>query len=211
MQVQHKQAILVLRKLAIASVFIGANAMCTHATTLIPKIESQTSLNTKNFCKSDSDYYGIPREEIQRIYTFQGTNNRSYDLIYAYGNNKKNPGTNYVDGIYFAPKTWDENKDIAFRVDGISIIKEADGSQTLGFDVVGYAECIDRNAQVKGLMQESGIFVPPKKIAEEVLYLIANSKNNSTGYNYLDGGPLIKGMKSIERTNENLSILLIEE
>ncbi len=205
-----RQAILVLRKLAIASVFIGANAMCTHATTLIPKIESQISLNTKNFCKSDSDYYGIPREEIQRIYTFQGTNNRSYDLIYAYGNNKKNPGTNYVDGIYIAPKTWNENKDIAFSVDGISVIKEADGSQTLAFNVCGYKAYVDPVTHFADEAQVTGLFVPPKSVAEEILFLVANSQRNSTGYAFLDGAQLIKNMESIDRSNETLNSRIIK-
>lgn len=210
MQVQHKQAIVVLRKLAIASVFIGANAMCTHATTLIPKIESQISLNTKNFCKSDSNYYGIPKEEIQRIYTFQGTNNRSYDLVYCYSNNKRNPGTNYVDRIYIAPKLMDEVKDDAFRIEGISVIKEADNSQTLAFNVVGYKAYIDPDTHMAEKMQVSGLFVPPKSVGEEILFLVANNQRNSTGYAFLDGAQLIKSMKSIERSNETLDSRIIK-
>lgn len=218
MQVQHKQAIVVLQKVLIVTIFITISAMSAHATTLIgkdirdilSKIESQAFLNTIYFCKSDSDYYGIPREEIQRIYTFQGTNNRSYDLIYCYSNNKKNPGTNYVDGIYIAPKLMDEVKDDAFRIVGISVIKEADNSQTLAFNVVGYKAFVDPVTHISDALQVTGLFVPPKSVGEEILFLVANNQRNSTGYAFLNGAQLIKDMESIERSNATLESRIIK-
>lgn len=188
MQVQHKQAIVVLQKVLIVTIFITISAMCAHATTLIgedirdilSKIESQAFLNTKNFCKSDSDYYGIPLETIQRKSSFEGNNGEMYELILAYSNKLKNTehANDYVDKIYVHNSS---NRNLpAYLIDGIRIIQESNGQEKIAFTA---------NADIKfddGYLNSNGIFEFPEEPTNEIIDLIFNRSTNSTGYSFLN-------------------------
>ncbi len=198
MQVQHKQAIVVLQKVLIVTIFITISAMSAHATTLIgkdirdilSKIESQAFLNTIYFCKSDSDYFGIPKENIRAEYDFVGgsrVETKSYKALLVYSKNSQNKGTNYVDEIYFIPRDL-MNGEKAYKVDRIVSVEANDGSQNIGFYVDG--ERFEKEYGIDYLVSDSGVVIPDQNMAKNLLYLITNN-NNPYNFSFVNGKSIL--------------------
>jgi len=215
MQVQHKQAIVVLQKVLIVTIFITISAMSAHATTLIgkdirdilSKIESQAFLNTIYFCKSDSGYKDIPKETIQSKYSFVGNNGHNYEVIYAYSNKPKNPAhaNEYVDNIYIGGAAVSP-EGTSLHLDQICIINEPNGTQTIGFHATG-----DALVNYEGhdmLMPIDGIFVPPKNVAKGILDLIINAPENPTNYSFLNTDHFVRNMKCVSREVADMAKIL---
>lgn len=198
MQVQHKQAIVVLQKVLIVTIFITISAMSAHATTLIgkdirdilSKIESKAFLNTIYFCKSDSDYFGIPKENIRAEYDFFGGgaigDNKSYKALLVYSKNTVNKGTNYVDDIYFVPRDMKEGES-PYKVEGIVSVTAKDGTTHVGFMVEGkrYDKVYDE------LDWDSGLIIPGDDSVYNFLYLITNNEKNPYPYVFVNGQKIL--------------------
>ena len=81
-------------------------------------------------------YFGIPRENIQDQYSFDGNNGdqHSYEVIFVYTSNVTHPGTNFFNEVYIKPDFLDSRKgEEAYRVTKIVFVKEPSGQHSVGY------------------------------------------------------------------------------
>lgn len=119
------------------------------------------------------NYFGIPKENIQYQHSFVSNNGDSvlYEVVFAFSNNTKQPGTNFFNEVYIIPAYLSSKKgEEAYQITNIVMIKELSGMQTVGFIANGVRK------DSRGFISSDKALVVPddQKFAINLMRTLAN-------------------------------------